>query len=147
MHRKLDKSLILVLNQAIGNKEYYLLPQSIRENGETLRQCAERVLKEKCGAEVKAKIFGNAPCGVYKYRYPKSVRKEDSIGAKVSPLYCRKGDLTKTINFFQIFIYYARYSSGSMINKKSDYKWLDKIELNQTLPEVYKKSVLPLLLD
>ncbi|XP_066146836.1 large ribosomal subunit protein mL46 [Euwallacea fornicatus] len=126
LQRKLDKSLVLLVNQKVGEKSFYLLPQGKLNDGETLRQCAERIFKEKCGPNVKVQIFGNAPCGFYKYMYPKKIRNESSTGAK-------------------IFIYFARYSSGQITG--TDFKWLDKNELNQILPEDYKKSVLPILLD
>lgn len=38
LQRKLDKHLVLVVNQKLGDKKYFLLPQSKREDGETLRQ-------------------------------------------------------------------------------------------------------------
>ncbi|XP_066252846.1 large ribosomal subunit protein mL46 [Euwallacea similis] len=126
LQRKLDKSLVLLVNHKIGEKNFYLLPQGKLKDGETLRQCAERIFKEKCGPNVKVQIFGNAPCGFYKYMYPKDVRNENSTGAK-------------------IFIYFARYSSGQITDV--DYKWLDKNELNQILPEDYKKNILPILFD
>ncbi|ENN75252.1 39S ribosomal protein L46, mitochondrial [Dendroctonus ponderosae] len=128
LQRKLSKHLIFVQNQKIGDQSFYILPQGIREDGETLRQCAERVLQEKCGDQVKAQIFGNAPCGFYKYKYPKAVRSETSVGAKV-------------------FIYFARYASGQIAGSESDFKWLDKSELKEVLPASYSRSVLPLLLD
>ncbi|XP_050293780.1 39S ribosomal protein L46, mitochondrial isoform X2 [Anthonomus grandis grandis] len=83
VNRKLDKHLVCVIKEKIGNKDMYVLPQAKREEGETLRQCADRVLQEKCGKDLKAHIFGNAPCGFYKYKYPKAVRSEDSVGAKI----------------------------------------------------------------
>ncbi|KAL1506809.1 hypothetical protein ABEB36_006100 [Hypothenemus hampei] len=128
MKRKLDKPLVFVLDQKIGDQSFYLLPQGKREEGETLRQCAERVVKEKCGNDIKVQIFGNAPCGFYKYKYPKPLRNEDSVGAK-------------------IFVYFARYSSGQISNSKAKYQWLDKLELEKTWPESYKKSLLPILFD
>lgn len=38
LNRKLNKHLVLVTNQNLGSKDYYLLPQGIRQDGETLRQ-------------------------------------------------------------------------------------------------------------
>lgn len=38
LKRKLDKHLVLVVNQKIGDKKFYLLPQDKRQDGETLRQ-------------------------------------------------------------------------------------------------------------
>lgn len=74
----------MVIKQKIGNTNFFLLPQGERNDGETLRQCADRVLEEKCGKDIKAQIFGNAPCGFYKYKYPKAVRGDkNSTGAKV----------------------------------------------------------------
>jgi len=128
LQRKLDKRLVFVLKQELGDKSFYILPQGKRAEGETLRQCADRVLKEKCGQDIKARIFGNAPCGFYKYKYPKSLRSEASVGAKV-------------------FIYFARYSSGQVTGEGVDFKWLDKPELDKVLPDQYKKSVLPVLFD
>ncbi|XP_030756925.1 39S ribosomal protein L46, mitochondrial [Sitophilus oryzae] len=129
LKRKLDKHLVLVLKQKVGSQDFFILPQGEREDGETLRQCAERVLKEKCGSDIKAHIYGNIPCGFYKYLYPHDVRKErNSLGAK-------------------IFIYFARYKSGQISDKKSEYQWLDKSELDGVLPEPYKKTLLPILFD
>lgn len=40
LNRKLDKHLVLVLKQKIGEDNFYLLPQGGRQDGETLRQVA-----------------------------------------------------------------------------------------------------------
>ncbi|XP_023024236.2 mitochondrial ribosomal protein L46 [Leptinotarsa decemlineata] len=129
LSRKLDKSLVFVLNQKIGDKYFYMLPQDLRQDGETLRQTAERTLKQTVGSEVKAQIFGNAPCGFYKYKYPASLRKEtDIVGAKV-------------------FIYFARYLNGHISQKNLDFRWLDKNELEKILPPKYSASVCQCLLD
>ncbi|VEN58582.1 unnamed protein product [Callosobruchus maculatus] len=84
LQRKLDKHLVLVVNQTLGDKKHYLLPQGLLQAGETLRQAAERVLKQNCGSDLCAQIYGNAPCGFYKYKYPKSLTEETGVvGAKV----------------------------------------------------------------
>ncbi|RZC36700.1 39S ribosomal protein L46, mitochondrial, partial [Asbolus verrucosus] len=128
LNRKLDKHLVLVVKQKVGKDSLYLLPQDLRQDGETLRQTAERVLKDACGSDVKAMIYGNAPFGFYKYKYPKHVRNENnSIGAKV-------------------FIYFARYQKGHL-QSQNDYKWLDRAELEDILPPEYNKSVSQMLID
>lgn len=129
LNRKLDKHLILLVNQKIGNKSYFLPPQGLRQDGETLKQTAERVLKEHCGTEVKAQIYGNAPSGFYKYKYPKEVQsKTDTAGAKV-------------------FIYFARLQKGEIVKKGVDFKWLDRVELEKSLPEAYHKSLSQFLIN
>lgn len=41
-------------------------------------------MKNHCGDSVVAQIYGNAPCGFYKYKYPTEVRKQKGVkGAKV----------------------------------------------------------------
>ncbi|CAG9865044.1 unnamed protein product [Phyllotreta striolata] len=128
LKRKLDKHLVFVTNQTIGKDKFYLLPQGSRQDGETLRQTAERVLKSIVGDELKAQIYSNAPIGFYKYKYPLEVRKENNVvGAKV-------------------FIYFARYLKGQL-PQKLDYKWLDRMELDKTLPTPYKNSVQQFLID
>jgi large subunit ribosomal protein L46 len=129
LDRKLDKHLVLVMKQKIGQKDLYLLPQAMRNDGETLRQAAERILKSTCGNELKATVYGNAPSGFYKYKYPSSVReKNQTVGAKV-------------------FIYFARYEKGQLQTKSPDYKWLDRTELNKILPEEYANSLSEMLVD
>ncbi|XP_060526789.1 large ribosomal subunit protein mL46 [Cylas formicarius] len=129
LRRKLDKHLIFVAKQNIGNESHYLLPQTAREENESLRQCAERILNVNFGKELKTQIYGNAPCGVYKYKYPQAVQNERNVvGAKV-------------------FIYFARYLSGQVPEQKHDYMWLDRNELKKVLPGPYKNCVLSVMID
>ncbi|XP_044258159.1 39S ribosomal protein L46, mitochondrial [Tribolium madens] len=127
LNRKLDKHLVLVTKQKIGKDNFYLLPQALRQDGETLRQTAERIVKDTCGGNLKAMIYGNAPSAFYKYKYP-SIARKDAVGAKV-------------------FIYFARYEKGQLENEKVDYKWLDREELAKSLPNDYVKSVSQMLID
>ncbi|XP_059362716.1 large ribosomal subunit protein mL46-like [Carassius carassius] len=81
--RCLADSLILLVKKDVGSLKLWLLPQIQWQTGETLRQTAERALASLPGADIKATFLGNAPCGFYKYKYPKHIQKEGSVGAKV----------------------------------------------------------------
>ncbi|GLG98773.1 uncharacterized protein GBIM_05364 [Gryllus bimaculatus] len=127
LDRALDKYLVLVVNQKIGDDYRWILPQGLRENGETMRQTAERVLAERCGTKLQATFLGNAPCGFYKYKYPQSVRSSSkAVGAKV-------------------FFFKAWHIGGNVECSKTlikDFKWLCTEDLNSTLQnDVYYNSV------
>lgn len=122
-NRKLEFPLTLIVEQLIGSEKIALLPQGHIQDGENLRQAAERIIKERCGDSVRAQIYGNAPCGFYKYKYPKSVRK-DAVGAKV-------------------FFYRAILKDGQVDKKLGKFEWLDKEELLAKVDKYddYKKSL------
>lgn len=122
--RKLDHPLTLITEQKIGNDKLFMLPQGKINDGETLEQAAQRLIKELCGDSIDAKIFGNAPCGFYKYKYPREAR-SDTVGAKV-------------------FFYRAFLNNGQVDQKTvSKFEWLDRDELMQKIDklEAYKKSL------
>lgn len=121
MERKLDDKLILLIEQKLGSKKYFLLPQGKHQDGETMRQTAERVLKESCGSDMKVLFYGNAPCGFYKYKYPADQRK-DAVGAKV-------------------FFYRTALQSGSITDKKVNFEWLNAEEMRKKVKEPYFDSV------
>lgn len=119
--RRLDKNLMLLVEQKIGDNTFWLPPQSMREKTESLRETAERVLKQYCGPKLSATIYGNAPFGFYKYVYPRTIRESQQWGAKV-------------------FYYLAKYNTGN-ISVPVNYRWLDRQELEETLPATVHKSV------
>ncbi len=112
--RKLDRKLVLLVKQKLGDKQHWILPQGARKDNETMRQvhyvnvneirnfehllsrykmnnlfkflqCAERSLSELCGNTFAVSFMGNAPCGFYKYKYPQKVRSSHGfVGAKVN---------------------------------------------------------------
>lgn len=119
--RKLEDTLILLVEQKLGNQTHMLLPQGKRLDGETMRQTAERVLKENCGDDIEVMFYGNAPCGFYKWKYPVDQRGE-TIGAK-------------------LFFYRSAYKKGRITEKQSKFEWLDKQELQGKLKTQYAESV------
>lgn len=127
VERKLDQTLTLLVEQNIGSSTFFILPQGERKDGENMRQTAERVLKEKCGDKISVQFYGNAPCGFYKYKYPKEHRK-DTVGAKV-------------------FFYRASFVSGQVDeNVAKKFEWLDKQSAQKRLPEKYNETVTPLII-
>lgn len=123
-NRKLENSLTLIVEQLIGDQKIPLLPQGSIQDGENSRQAVERIIKERCGDSVRAQIYGNAPCGFYKYKYPKNVQK-DVVGARV-------------------FFYRAILRAGQVDKKiATTYEWLDKKELLAKVDKYgnYKKSL------
>ncbi|XP_049942448.1 39S ribosomal protein L46, mitochondrial-like [Schistocerca serialis cubense] len=124
LERCLSTTLMLLGQMKIGNGHVWAFPQGVRVEGETMRQAAERVLKESCGNNLRVQFIGNAPCGFYKYRYPTAVRNE-SVGAKV-------------------FFFKARYLSGDVKtnkNKLNDFQWLNNDELQSILHRDYYRSI------
>lgn len=123
LERKLDQSLILLVEQKIGNRMHMLLTQGPRNDGESLRDTAERVIKEKCGDLLSAQVYGNSPVGFYKYKYPSEQRKA-AVGAK-------------------IFFYRAvlKDQPNQSTTPASSYEWLTKSEVAKKLPSDYLKSV------
>lgn len=121
--RKLENSLTLLLEQQIGNDKLFLLPQGKILDDETLCDAAQRIIKERCGESIQTMIYGRAPCGFYKYKYPKEVRNE-SVGAKV-------------------FFYRAILKAGQVDTNRGNFEWLDKTELFDKLNSFsgYKRSL------
>ncbi|XP_038148798.1 39S ribosomal protein L46, mitochondrial isoform X2 [Cyprinodon tularosa] len=122
VQRCLANSLVLLAEQQVGAEKLWLLPQAAWQEGETLRQTAERALSS-VSADFKATFLGNAPCGVYKYKLPKATRTESSIGIKVF--------------FFKAIL--ADSAPGKAPN--SALLWLKKSELQKYLKPAYMMKV------
>lgn len=128
LNRKLEETLVLLMEQKLGEKNYYLLPQGKHVAGESLRQTAERVLKENAGDALQVTFYGNAPVGFYKFKYPNASRQE-AVGAKVF--------------FFRCAL---KPESTNLTDTKAKFQWLDQAELQKTLKEPYYHSVSQFLL-
>ncbi|KAL6258091.1 hypothetical protein P5V15_010009 [Pogonomyrmex californicus] len=126
IRRKLDRKLLLLVQQKVGDLHYWIPPQGIQQEGETMRQTAERALQDTCGEGLKVKFYGNAPIGFYKYKYPKKLFKQGIYGAKV-------------------FYFLAKHISGNVTNNVK-YQWLDHEELKKVLPNEIQKSILQFIL-
>ncbi|KAJ8301131.1 hypothetical protein KUTeg_020118 [Tegillarca granosa] len=93
--RKLDRKLILIVQQKLGND---------------LRWTANKALVNSCGNGLESIILGNAPCGYFKYKIP------------------------KTADGVKMFFFKACYKGGNVkLSDPSikDYKWVTHDELSE----------------
>lgn len=120
--RRLAETLFLLAEQQVGTEKLWMLPQTQWQEGETLRQTAERAL-HSLPAGFKATFLGNAPCGVYKYKLPKAIRTESAVGRKVF--------------FFKAIL----SDSAPPEAPKAPLLWLTKSELPQYLKPAYMMKV------
>lgn len=67
--RMMDRSLFLVVRKP-RDRHAWQFPQGKSEGEESLRQTAERELKEECGDELRTWFVGQAPVAHMKYEYP-----------------------------------------------------------------------------
>nr|XP_056722077.1 39S ribosomal protein L46, mitochondrial [Euleptes europaea] len=130
LNRKLDRNLLLLVKQKVGNKEIWLLPQAEWQDGETLRATAQRALVALTGSHWETKFLGNAPCGFYKYKFPRVVQTEASVGAKV-------------------FFFKALLQQGQppVPKGKLDHVWVSKEELADYLKPEYHAQVARFFVD
>jgi len=124
--RKLDSNLILVIKQKIGNDHRWILPQAVHQEGESLRETAERAFSEICSSPVKMQMMGNAPVGYYKYKYPKVIRGDGICGAKV---FFFKAQLLERLHDIEV------------ADNVVDYCWLTHSELETFLQPDYGKAI------
>ncbi|XP_077173506.1 large ribosomal subunit protein mL46 [Paroedura picta] len=130
LNRKLDQNLLLLVKQKVGDQEIWLLPQAEWQDGETLRATAERALVELTGMPWDAKFLGNAPCGFYKYKFPRVIQTDTSVGTKVF--------------FFKALL---QHSQPSLPKGKLDHVWVSKEELVDYLVPKYHSQVARFLVD
>ncbi|XP_003514322.2 39S ribosomal protein L46, mitochondrial isoform X1 [Cricetulus griseus] len=130
LNRKLDRNLVLLVREKLGDQELWMLPQVQWQPGETLRGTAERILATLSENSMEAKFLGNAPCGHYKFKLPKAIRTESDIGVKV-------------------FFFKALLLTGDVpqTGKKSHHVWASKEELGDYLQPKYLAQVRRFLLD
>ncbi|XP_070986326.1 large ribosomal subunit protein mL46-like [Oncorhynchus clarkii lewisi] len=133
VERCLGDSLVLLVQQTVGKETIWLLPQAQWEAGETLRQTAERGLSSLPEADFKATFLGNTPCGVYRYTFPKEVRTERCVGAKVFffKAFLSAGSASQKEHFL---------SAGSA-SQKEPFLWVKKTELQGYLKPAYLEKV------
>lgn len=130
LHRKLDRNLVLLVKEKLGDEDVWMLPQAEWRPGETLRGTAERTLATLSENNMEAKFLGNAPCGHYKFKFPHAIRTESSVGAKVF--------------FFKALLLTGDFSQAG---KKSHHVWVSKEELGDYLKPKYLAQVKRFLLD
>ncbi|XP_061558015.1 39S ribosomal protein L46, mitochondrial [Phycodurus eques] len=122
--RLLSDSLVLLSEQQVGSTKLWLLPQAQWRSGETLRHTAERALACLTEPALKATFLGQAPCGVYKYKLPKTARSDTTVGSKIF--------------FFKAIL---THDSTRNAEPNGSIMWLSKRELQRFLKPAYMMKV------
>lgn len=129
-NRRLDSSLIFVVQQETSGYRW-IFPHRVHAEGETMRQTAERAIEESCGKDLQVQFYGNAPCGYFKFKYPRNVREQKGVD----------GD---KVFFYKAYLIGGQIKSNSVLK---DFKWVGRNELSSTLPPDYCRSVEMFLFD
>ncbi|EHH27569.1 39S ribosomal protein L46, mitochondrial [Macaca mulatta] len=130
LNRKLDRNLVLLVREKLGDQDVWILPQAEWQPGETLRGTAERTLATLSENNMEAKFLGNAPCGHYKFKFPQAVQTESNLGAKVF--------------FFKALLLTGDFSQAG---NKGHHVWVTKDELGDYLKPKYLAQVRRFLSD
>lgn len=126
----LDRHLLFVVKNSGDAKSSWVLPEKEWQEGESLRETAERVLQNCVKIpETPVRILGNAPWGVHTVKYSKALRQSASFdGAK-------------------IFFFKAQLKDKKWTANSSEYLWLGREELEDHLSSDYLHSVQKFLID
>jgi large subunit ribosomal protein L46 len=122
--------LLFIVQEKKEDKKVWKLPESRWKDGETLRETAERALKECVKIpDTSVRVLGNAPWGVQTIKYPTSVRQKLGFdGVKV-------------------FFFKAQLLSACHTCLDTEHNWLGREELTECLEPEYLRSVKKFLID
>lgn len=133
LNRSLDRPLHLLVQRRLGDSLIWDLPTVIRQEGESLRQVAERAILEHIGTSLTAQILGNAPWAHYQYKYSRRVREETG----------KQGD--------KVFIFKAFYTGGQVQLQDNglvkDFTWARQEEIWPALYAPVSKALRQILYD
>lgn len=128
LERCLDRSLFLI----VQNGKNWCLPRMSNENGESLKETAERAIQTFFGEQFKAQVMGNAPFSHYTFKYSKKHQEDQNL----------RGE--------KVFIYKAYFQEGMLdLNKEmyQDYQWLKREELLQKVDRTLQKPLSTLIYE
>ena len=124
------------------------LPTTKWREGETMRETAERALRETCGDGLGAQVLGNAPFAMYKFGHGVKAREiTNSKGGKVINQVVSSAPSTAypiLNSILQVFVYKAFYESGNASEVEDysrDFKWLTWEPFAEALPDHVSKCV------
>ncbi|KAI7889520.1 39S mitochondrial ribosomal protein L46-domain-containing protein [Mucor mucedo] len=121
LDRSLKQTLYLVVKKDGDSLNPWQFPQGPVDTSEYLHEAAERTLKEECGVDMDTWFVGRQPIGLYKQA---STKGQEDTG-------------------FKTFFMKARVYAGQVKPSKeiTDFAWLTKDELSNTLSPEYYKAV------
>ncbi|GAM25389.1 hypothetical protein SAMD00019534_085640, partial [Acytostelium subglobosum LB1] len=129
LNRALDKSLYLIIKRRDGEWQF---PSTAWISGESMKNAAERALRDTTGTKWTYWIPSQAPCGVHK----EYLEKEDQ-------------DILKSEGV-KTFFYRSHYFGGDLtFNEKfaKDHLWVTKAEMSEYFTEEYMNQSFRLIWD
>ena len=136
VRREMDKPLRLLTKYKLGKDIFWDLPHGKHQDGETLRDTADRVVLQSIGEHCQVEILGNAPWSFYKVKYPKHYQQSSgSCGCKV---WIFKGIL---MNHFHDI------AQVKLDKDILDYQWVTRTEMEENLDKRIYRAVDSMLHD
>ena len=81
-NRRLRDTLYLLVKKQ-RSENAWQMPQGGHDGTESMRQTAERELREECGSHLVVKFTSNLPCNFFAYKFPAEQKSwDETIGAK-----------------------------------------------------------------
>ena len=134
--RAMDQPLRLMAKNKLGTDEFWDLPTMKHQEGETLRDTAERAVIRNLGQHPDVTILGNSPWSFYKVKYPRHY--QESTQRKGAKIWIFKGIL---MNHFHD-------EAKIDLNKNLlDYWWATRAELQENLDRRTYKALDNMLHD
>ena len=134
--RAMDQPLRLMAKNKLGTDEFWDLPTMKHQEGETLRDTAERAVIRNLGQHPDVTILGNSPWSFYKVKYPRHY--QESTQRKGAKIWIFKGIL---MNHFHD-------EAKIDLNKNLlDYWWATREELKENLDRRTYKALDNMLHD
>ena len=136
VRRAMDRPLRLMTKYKLGKDEFWDLPNTRHQEGESLRETAERAVMRNLGQHPEVSILGNAPWSFYRVKYPKHY--QESAQREGAKIWVFKGILMNS---------YQDEAKIELNKNLLDYWWATRSELEENLDRRTYRAVDNMLHD